>query len=341
MNVTDKKNWALQLALMVFVLGVVSVPQEVGGETIESTGECIEQTVVPNAISKNAREEEIRAFLSRIVNTEYCGDAMAAGVSHGAALRGKAPVEGGGNVHVEQEEWFPILHEMTLEEFHRLARESDGNSIMDIGHLGTMLSLFREATEKREEALDALRTMAEEAPPNWNYDFFTAISCAWIDLAMGNDDVNKCIELGRIFDKNGGVDSKGVQCFIDALGRCDAFGRSQIDADRAVLSRFVLDAAERCTTSRTAGTIDIIAAGHEYYYPGDGDPLSFGKPKIGVAGWEGSLQRRNLAARFEKADGHMAQLLRSSTITERAQNESELTDLRQVYGDWSRDKVEE
>ena len=325
---------AAALALAIPAAG--AVPRSAG----ELAGGVAEAEGVPKTRAANGRGTEMRAFLSRVVNTEYCGDAIMGGLSQGGTLHGNAPVSGGGFVRPAEEDWVPVLAEMALEEFHRLAKGGDLRSIEDIGRLWNMVNLLGEAKECRSDALDALRTMAEEASSAWDSVFYTALSCAWINLTLEHDGARKSLELGRLFKNGKGVDSREFKWFVDALSRCDAFAKCTTGGELSEMAQFIVEASEQCREPMTAHFIERTAVGNYYHYPDGDDPLAFGQPMIGLAGWEGSLQRKHLAERFENPETGTGPL-HTSAASELSAKDSDLTDLREVYGDWTKDGEEE
>lgn len=180
-----------------------------------------------------------------------------------------------------------------------------------------------------------------------------------MNLTIETEGVDRCLELGRLFETSFGIDSLELIYFIRQLAICDAFGRCPTDDDRARLSCFLLDLAARCQKYGSAILIDRVAAGEEAFYSAENDPFAFGRPKVGISGWKGSLQRKRLAARFrdeparggvlsldvetgewvrsEPTQRDIDQMLWSRAAAELAADESELTDLREVYGDWTKE----
>ena len=301
-------------------------------------GQAMDLSTVPNV---RGRGRDMRAVLRRIVSTEYCGDAIAEGVSQGAALHGKAPAGEIGFVRPSEEDWPPVLAEMALEEFHRLSKDGgDLRNANNIGRLLNMINLLGEARTNREAALGALWNMAEESSSAWDSVFYTALSCAWINLTLERDGTHKALELGRLFSDGKGVDSREFKWFVDALSRCDAFAKCQMGGELPEMAHFIVDAAERCKDPMTAHFIDRTAVGNYYHHPAGDNPLAFGQPMIGLPGWEGSLQRKHLSERFEDS-GTGTRPQHSSAASVLAAKDSDLMDLRQVYGDWTKEKAKE
>jgi hypothetical protein len=313
----------------------------------------------------HGRDGKMRAVLESIVDTEYCGEALAEGVTHVAALCGMAPVKGIGFVKLDEKDWPVVLTEMANEEFERLLQEGKLHSIMDVKRLRNMIGLLGTARCDAAPILAFFRKMAERATPKWQTVLFMSISCAWIDLTIEKDGAEKSLELGRILESSCGTDSMITGIFLEQLGWCDAFGRCKTQEDLAALSRFVMEVAEKCQNEGRASSIDSIAAGEAYFHPAEDDTASFtiGKPKMGVPGWKGSIQRKRLAERFKdepakpstyRIDANTGEriypaptqrdidrMIWSRAASELATEDSELTDLREVYGDWTKEKTEE
>jgi hypothetical protein len=313
----------------------------------------------------HGRGPEMREMLERILDTEYCGDAMMEGVTQAAALRGEAPVGGVGFVRLDEEDWPVVLVEMAEEEFARLLQEGRLHSVAEVGRLWSMIELLDTTSGNATPILCFFRKMAEQATPKWESVLFMALGYAWIDLTIEKEGAAKSLELARIFEASCGADSMPCRIFLQQLGRCDAFGRCKTPGDLAVLSRFVLERAERCPLEDEARAIDSVASGEAYCHHAEGnpDPLAFGEPHMGVPGWKGSLQRKRLAERFKdepakpgiyRIDPNTGErvaipirqrdidrMIWSRAASELATEDSELTDLRQVYGDWTKEKAEE
>ena len=322
----------------------------------------------------HGRGPEMREWLDRILDTEYCGDAMMEGVTQAAAIRGEAPVEGPVFGGLDEEDWPVVLLEMAEEEFERLSREGKLHSIMDVKRLRDMIGLLGTARGDATPILAFFRKMAEQATwewdpvlEKWTWDtvLFTAISYAWIDLTIEKEGADKSLELGRVLETSCGADSMPCGIFLRQLGRCDAFGRCKTPEDLAMLSRFMLEKAEHCHRSDRAGLIDQIAVGDAYYHHEEGnpDPFAWGSPHMGVPGWKGSLQRKRLAERFKDEPAKpgsyqidpntgewiaapirqrdIDRMIWSRAASQLATEDSELTDLRQVYGDWTKEEAEE
>lgn len=369
------KRIVCAISFLIFTGGVPALSDE------ESSSDSAMPTNVPeNALDLSkvpvihGRGPEMRKMLERIVSTEYCGDAMVEGVTQSAALRGRAPVEGAGFVQLDEEDWPVVLVEMAEEEFERLSREGKLHSVSDVDRLWCMIELLGTTRVDTTPILAFFRKMAEQSTWEWNpvlgkrtWDtvLFMAISYAWIDLTIEKEGATKSLELERVLETSCGVDSVPCGIFLNQLARCDAFGRCKTPDDLAVLSRFVLETAERCPKESEAQAIDLVAAGEAYYHheKGNPDPFAWGAPHMGVPGWKGSLQRKRLAERFkdepvkpglyridpntgERVAAPIRQrdidrMIWSRAAKELATEDSELTDLRQLYGDWSQEKAEE
>lgn len=361
------KRAKMKRAHLVCLLAVLAVswPELRGASAQDAMQPPIDsqQPVLQKAPIIHGRGLEMREMLERILDTEYCGDAMMEGVTQAAAIRGEAPVEGFWG-RLDEADWPVVLVGMADEEFARLLQEGKLYSIMDVKRLRDMIGLLGTARCDATPILAFFRKMAERATPEWDTVLFTTLGYAWIDLTIEKEGAVKSLELERVFEASCGADSTPCRIFLKQLGRCDAFGRSKTQDDLDVLSRFVLERAERCTREGEASSIDRVAAGEAYYdhEEGNPDPFALGAPHMGVPGWKGSLQRKRLAERFkdvpaksrvswtdpntgDRVDAPIRQqdidrMIWSRAATELATEDSDLTDLRQVYGDWTEKKAE-
>ena len=328
------------VVLMVFACGAAVLADDGVSTDVSTQADGQERVVdLSNVPVVSGRGREMREVLELIIDTEYCGDATMEGVTQAAALRGNAPVEGIGFVRPTEEDAVAVLCEMATEEFERLSASGAIHTVADIGRLWKMIALLGTAKTGQSDVLAVLWQMARQTTGEWERNVFSAISRVWIDLTIGHGS-SKCLELGRYFQESRGVDSKEFWRYIDALGRCDAFGRCPTARDSIELSRFLIQASEVCERKETAGHIDHCAAGDFYFHPADDDPWTNGRPKQGLPGWKGSIQRKHLAERFTGSDAVIADSLKVRAAAELAADESELTDLREVYGDWTQKEEE-
>ena len=323
----------------------------------------------PSATQKapitHGRGPEMRKMLEAILDTEYCGDAMMEGVTQAAAIRGEAPVEGPVFGGLDEEDWPVVLLEMADEEFERLLQEGKLHSVADVERLWSMIEMLGTTRVDATPILAFFHKMAEQATPKWDSVLFLALGYAWIDLTIEKEGAVKSLELARVFEASCGADSMPCRVFLDQLARCDAFGRCKTPDGLAMLSRFVLERAEKCSKESEAQAIDRIAAGEAYYHHEEGnpDPFAWGAPHMGVPGWKGSLQRKRLAERFKDEPAKpgsyqidpntgewiaapirprdIDRMIWSRAATELATADADLTDLRQVYGDWTKEKTAE
>ena len=155
-------------------------------------------------------------------------------------------------------------------------------------------------------------------PPE--FDIFTDVNSAIVDKACRDGESGRCADLGRWYREQFGVGSEqewNLAC---------RFARSGLptlvdETERASGFRYLLEYGD------TLGTDEFA----QYF---DGLAVDF------VPGWTGSLQRKHLAERVENhSEGTNPMSFRAAS--ELAAKDSELTDLRQVYGDWTKEKAEE
>ncbi len=328
------------LAMMLFSSGVAVLADDGVSSDLSKQADAQERVQDLSTVPVvSGRGQAMREVLESIIDTEYCGTAMLEGVTQAAALRGMAPVEGIGFVHPTEEDAVAVLCEMATEEFDRLAANGTIHTVADIDRLLNIIALLGTAKSGKIEALSVLDRIARKSTAEWDDTLFMPLNHVWVKLTIDNG-AAKCLELGHYFQESRGVDSKEFLCFIKGLALGDAFGRCKTADDLAELCRFMGEAAERCQSPTTAYFIDSIASGGWACHPAKDDPLAFGNPIIGVPGWKGSVQRKHLAFRFEDAEKGTGPL-HDRAAAELAADESELTDLREVYGDWSKELVEE
>ncbi len=310
----------------------------------------------------HGRGAEVREALNQILDTDYCGESALAGVTQRAALQGEAPSEGGSFRKFAEEDWLPVLLDMANEEFGRLAKGGNLGSRRDTDRLWHMIALLGAAQDNVAPALDFIHKMAVQATPGWESGFFLFASAVWIDLTIEKEGAAKCLELSRLFDVSCGSYSWAWWIYFDTLGACDAFARCPTDQDLAILSRFVMEAADQCRSAELASQLDALAAGESHFHlaPTDSDPFALGAPMMGVPGWKGSLQRKRLAERFrdvpargsvykiynletgekvlaEPTQRDIDRMIWARAAKELATDDAELTDLRKVYGDWTKE----
>ena len=321
------------LVSLVFVDACISAIGVAQGEE-HATALSNQSSNLPDNHVVRGHGPETRELLDHIIDMDFCGNAMMEGLNQAAVLRGLLQEKDGEAVRTTEEDVVFVLCEMTEEEFNRLASDGTFHTVADIDRLWKMIALLGTTKKETDAALAILDKMARQATAEWENNLFSAISCAWIDLTIENSAV-KCLELGRYFLDSRGVDSKEFWRFVDAIGRCDAFGRCQTDGDRDEVSRFLIAASEQCQKRETAGFIDNVAAGDFYFHLSEEDPLACGMPKLGICGWKGSLQRKNMAARFATPTSQARNRLHERAAAELATEDSELTDLREIYGDWN------
>lgn len=312
-----------------------------------------------------AQGRTVREALDALLRTEYCGTAGLDGIGLSTAIHGETPLAGGGLFKVQEEEWRPVLIEIANDELDaykryvadRAAKNQDGvpEATFDVVGYGqftesevrsralcgrlraiAMVSLFAEGGT--EQLLDMLERIALEAPEEsfGNYH----VSNAFVKKASQIGQFSRCLELGRkcrAVHGPGGDDTMEwylFRHFVDiALPLVDT------DAERAKCFRYILGFSETLTNLFLSREFDEWAA--------DSMP-----------GWVGSIQRRRLAARFPdesipRRTGYdfnthqtvdlgidettLPRMLKNRAAAELAADESELTDLREVYGDWAKE----
>ena len=306
-------------------------------------------------------EDHIRDFLEKVMGTQYCGDAMAAGLGLESALKGKSPIDGLGFATVEEDEWFPVALCMgredlaTLCELHGKAVASEAKTgttdkairesiDLTFGHLEKVVRLIGISENHADGAVDFLEDVfrtrmagLQGNPVDRLGNYITGFWGHWVrqsDLET-EAGVERCLKVAREYAGEYGFGSQGNFAFCanwleNGAKRC----RPKAGYDAA--ARHVLASMEHF-------------GAHGQCYILDRDAL-----EGGLAGWEGSLQRRRMAERFinleppkvprwdEKRQQEVlvpyeeawALMLPRRAAAELAADEKDLTDLREVYGEW-------
>ena len=319
---------------------------------------------------------EIRGIVEAVVDTEYCGTAMMNGINSTTALCGESPIAGVGFVRLEEEEWRPVLLAMAREEFEkcqdamtnlsenvREARDALAASLearrpkqeVDTAHraLLTAEHTLNQRLEKLQRMLPALgradgddadldaflKRVVQECPRECDA-LNTGIQSA-VARALLTQRAGACKELGEWIRDTYGLESAEHVMFCRSL--FNNAGLIRTDSELGIVARYLLSSVELAKDYGFCHSFDMYA-------------------KDDLPGWKGSLQRKRLAERFpneplprfrhwdeekqEMVDGDVIQamlplLLANSATEELAKEESDLTDLRNVYGDWTEETPEE
>lgn len=311
----------------------------------------------------------VREALDVLLSTHYCGSAMLEGMGMGTALRGQSPISGDGFFDVPEEEWLPVLLEMVEEEMefqkHDLAEtiqgirkweaageirdnsddegtrylwDADKRIVSGRAKLEAMVVCLRNAEGGTEEVLNMLERVAKECPPE--FDLIRTVNAAMADKACRDGEFKRCFELGQWYREHYGPGSRAE---LDICREFVRYGLPSLskEADREEGYRYLLAFSETLNELVFAKDFDRFA-------------------QNAIPGWVGSLQRRRLAARFpdeplprvryynintkESVDGGVNEamvplMLNRQAAAELAAEESDLTDLRQVYGDWAEERT--
>ena len=204
--------------------------------------------------------------------------------------------------------------------------------------LRRLAAVLRKTNEHKPEVFLVLGRIAREAPEESKAT--GPARTAWVHLALADSEPGRFKELGNWILESRGPDSPELLDFCHALWK-EGLPPVNDRSDNAIeVARWLLSVAERFQSPVSAVDFDKCASGEAYC---DRSALSSDAKQLpGLPGWNGSLQRKHLATRFEKSeDDAGALLLRSRTSAELAVKDSDLTDLRQAYGDWTKEKTEE
>lgn len=315
----------------------------------------------------------IRSMLEAVMDTEYCGDASMNGLGVDTMLRGEAPTEGMGFVDMRGTDWQSVLLEMMGEEIelcnaasveqvkrlrevneevrkanlavHPELREhyaalswqarKDVEEVSD--RLRRMLPLLENADGSRDDVLDMWGRLWKECPPEYHL-WALGGTAAWVEGTLARKDVSRCLELGEWYRGRNGVDTPEHLAFCKCL--CGNLAKLEGNDFNAGV-RYLLSTADDMGHYALGCSLDKAM-------------------ESGVPGWRGSLQRRDFASRLVYPGGtnsektvsvtdengdifllHPHERLPWQARRELSAKESELNDLRQVYGDWTKEKAGE
>ena len=302
--------------------------------------------------------DEVRNLLETLLNTHYCGDVLLDGLA-GAnmAIKGQIPISGNRTFDLPEAEWLPMLKEMAKEEIvslnSRLAdtlaemrsleaagkrrdnSNDEGSSRLwnlqeriwsERARLESMAIYLRYATIETNQVLDLLENIEKECPRECG--LYVAVNMSLVDKACRDGQSWRCAELGSWYRENYGHGGHEEWELFNAFAR---YGLPQLrsDEDRQKGMKYLAEDGDSLSDPKRAGWFDQLA-------------LEF------LPSWTRSLQRRQLAERclMSAESGET-----SETPTERVQricpwaaaelaaDESDLTDLREVYGDWTNEKT--
>ena len=311
-----------------------------------------------------AQARTVREALDVLLATEYCRTATSEGMGLSSAIRGESPVSDDGVFDVPEEEWLPVLLEMAGEELEACKRDTAadiaeirrleatselrGNSddertrnlwkalrrVEGRGYkLMKMVSCLKSAEGGTEQVLDMLERIGLESPPELR--IAKAVSISMVNKTFRDGQFARCLEFGRRCRELHGPDSDQEWWICFELG---TFGVPTLneESDRRACYRYMLEFAETIGNIYNARPFDSMA-------------------QRMLPGWVGSVQRRRLAARFPNEPNPLdlvkdieginlsawPPMLKDSAAAELAADESELTDLREVYGDWTQKEEKE
>lgn len=338
---------------------------------------CVASMCGTWAVAEGRTPDEVRDILEDVLSTEYCGTAIANGLGVGSALKGLSPVEGRGFITVAEEEWRPVLLKMAEDELCRClenaktlaadirrAQQEIAQCIETHGtqeererlngvrfrtsrvldevteSLQNMLPLLGRAEGGGDEVDLFLERVVHECPPEASA-FLTAVR-AGVRRTLRRQNATRCLELGSWIRDTWGIESDEHWDFC--LSLLISWNLCENELGQGTVVRYLLNTIEQANSYKFCNGFDMYAEEE-------------------LVGWKGSLQRRRLAERFrneparggcllwnaekreyeftEPTERDIALMLWSRAAAELAANESELTDLREVYGDWAQKAEEE
>lgn len=303
------------------------------------------------ALAEGRTPDEVRSILEAVVDTEYCGTAIANGLGVGTALKGRSPAKGRGFITVEEEEWGPVLLEMAKAETEQYLAVSKLGTLVAMAlqntsnafsvRLSRMLALMQTMTICKDEALEIVEKIALECSHSDGLGI--AAILAWMRLTLSEGDTDRCLQLASKFRNRFGQDSAiewELCCLLifPGLEWCDS------PKSKETISQWLLTMIEQCGDYSRCNRFDREAAER-------------------LDGWVGSVQRKRLAERFRNqpvrgrfvewndesgkwertppTEADVAEMLASRAAAELATEDSALTDLREAYGDWTQKEEEE
>ena len=326
-----------------------------------------------HGFSETFSEEEIRSIVEDAVHTEYCGTAMLDGLSPVMALRGEAPLAEHGFVRLAEEDWRPVLLEWAKRELEERMVEAREKEDIVLGLRQELSSCAERYGPKEErarlsnaqvEAIRALdettRTLRQMIPflaaaqgggdeiedflvriirdyPRESSVHIASIR-AWLQRVLRQEDASRCLSFGQWLQSTWGHESPEHWNFcLELVLSRDLCGSR---AGKALLSGYLLESLEQADGYAFCNNLSMSM---EDKWPE----------------WKGSLQRRRLAERFKEepargaflrwneekreyerskpTEQDIAWMMWSRAAAELAADESELTDLREVYGDWAKE----
>lgn len=318
--------------------------------------------IILNALTPLSEGDSVREEVSRIIELEPCGHVWASGWTPTHALESREILES---------EWRPAAIVLADEELNRWRNGDYAQEVFLMHHLRTLAYNSHDASENeerlkraaeleqsllvaglrlrrltaligatgdnREEALRTLFYIAREAPEESKAPG-TARS-AWVRLALASEDPVRFKELGDWILETSGSDSSQFIDFCHALWKAGLPPINSHEETVKEVSRWLLSAAEQFKNPASAEDFDRCANGEAFF---DRPAMSPDARRLpGLKGWEGSLQRKHLAERFSSPDALPGTRFQARVAAELAADESELTDLREVYGDWAQKAEEE
>ena len=299
----------------------------------------------------------VRDEVLRVVMLEPCGHALAAGWSPSREL---------GSAGVSEAVWEPVAVALAEEELTRWIRGDLAQKVARVRHLRELAqtsgdkdmreeagkkaaeldvelrgegrklrrlaALLKEVGSHRENALCVTERMVKEIPDEAKAASSARI--AWVHLALASENSGRFSELGNWLLENRGTDSPALIDYCHVLWKAWGGLAAERPETANAVARWLLSVSECVQDVASASDFDRCAAGEAYY---DRPALQPGARRLpGLPGWVGSVQRKRLAARFENRDGSGGPL-HERAAAELAADEAELTDLREVYGDWNGD----
>jgi hypothetical protein len=332
---------------------IVVLLAEIGiarGDTINENKQCKADDI--STARRLHGADEIRDALIAIADSEYCGTGIDEGLGIKAAMSGTAPVEGVGFVRLDEEEFLPIAISLAKQELGKcrevLELDDAGAAQKQIARFSRLVTVIGATPDATGQVLDFLEEFAKEPTEKsggialdlvpWFWDF-------WFGQADLNSEVGvkRCLALGEWIEELRGSECDAHRKFCRSLLE-KGLKKCENQESYAALARHALRSVENWNDVNYCRSFDRIAETSE------------------LQGWVGSIQRRRLAERFaneplprlQKWDAEKKMMVEGEIIEtmlplmlkrraaeELATQESVLTDLRQVYGDWTKEKPEE
>lgn len=200
---------------------------------------------------------EIHEAIEALLDTHYCGQAMLAGMGPDTAIHGRSPISGDRMFDIPEDEWLPVLLEMTGEELE-FRKRNLAETVAEIRHweaagekrdnsddegtrrlweahdricaervrLESMVVALRQASGSTEQVLTMLERVGKECPPE--FDLVRNVNDAMADKACRDKEFRRCLNLGRWYREHYGPGCEEEWDLCKAFAR---YGLPSLDSE--------------------------------------------------------------------------------------------------------------